>query len=55
MAKEAPNVARMKVLGAKVIPVTDGAQTLKEAVDAAFTVCTIHVGLFVTTYIQLSY
>ena len=34
--KQAPNVARMKVLGAKVIPVTTGLMTLKEAVDAAF-------------------
>ncbi|HRF36762.1 MAG TPA: pyridoxal-phosphate dependent enzyme, partial [Clostridia bacterium] len=34
--KQAPNVARMKVLGARVIEVTDGLQTLKEAVDAAF-------------------
>lgn len=34
--KQAPNVARMKILGAKVIEVTDGLQTLKEAVDAAF-------------------
>lgn len=34
--KQAPNVARMKILGAKVIPVTKGNQTLKEAVDAAF-------------------
>lgn len=36
MAKQAPNVARMKILGARVIPVTTGLQTLKEAVDAAF-------------------
>jgi tryptophan synthase beta chain len=34
--KQAPNVARMKILGAKVIEVTDGLATLKEAVDAAF-------------------
>ncbi len=34
--KQAPNVARMKILGAKVIEVTDGMQTLKEAVDSAF-------------------
>jgi tryptophan synthase beta chain len=33
--KQAPNVLRMKLLGANVIPVTDGAATLKEAVDAA--------------------
>lgn len=36
VAKQAPNVARMKVLGTKVVSVTDGQQTLKEAVDAAF-------------------
>ena len=34
--KQAPNVARMKVLGANVVEVTHGLQTLKEAVDAAF-------------------
>ena len=34
--KQAPNVARMKILGANVIEVTDGDATLKEAVDAAF-------------------
>ena len=34
--KQAPNVARMKVLGANVITVTKGLNTLKEAVDAAF-------------------
>lgn len=34
--KQAPNVARMKIMGANVIEVTDGLQTLKEAVDAAF-------------------
>lgn len=34
--KEAPNVSRMKVLGAHVISVTRGTQTLKDAVDAAF-------------------
>ncbi len=36
IAKQAPNVARMKILGAKVVPVTHGLKTLKEAVDAAF-------------------
>lgn len=36
IAKQAPNVARMKVLGAKVVEVTKGLQTLKEAVDSAF-------------------
>lgn len=34
--KQAPNVARMKLLGARVIPVSKGLKTLKEAVDAAF-------------------
>ena len=34
--KQAPNVARMKILGARVVEVTHGLQTLKEAVDAAF-------------------
>jgi len=34
--KQAPNVARMKILGANVIEVTDGLATLKESVDAAF-------------------
>jgi len=36
IAKQYPNVMRMKLLGAKVIPVTHGLKTLKEAVDAAF-------------------
>src|SRR5574344_731719 len=36
IAKQAPNVARMKLLGAKVVPVTFGLRTLKEAVDSAF-------------------
>ncbi|WDP91394.1 MAG: tryptophan synthase subunit beta [Desulfobacter sp.] len=34
--KEHPNVVRMKILGANVVPVTRGTQTLKDAVDAAF-------------------
>lgn len=34
--KQAPNVTRMKILGARVIPVSHGLKTLKEAVDAAF-------------------
>lgn len=34
--KQAPNVARIKVLGGNVIPVKEGTKTLKEAVDAAF-------------------
>ena len=34
--KQAPNVTKMKNLGAKVVPVTHGGKTLKEAVDSAF-------------------
>jgi len=34
---EKPNVYRMKILGAQVIEVTQGQQTLKDAVDAALT------------------
>ena len=36
MEKQAPNVDRMRVLGARVVPVSSGTKTLKEAVDAAF-------------------
>ena len=36
MQKQHPNVVRMKMLGANVIPATHGLKTLKEAVDAAF-------------------
>jgi tryptophan synthase beta chain len=35
IAKQAPNVLRMQILGARVIPATHGLKTLKEAVDAA--------------------
>lgn len=34
--KEHPNVVRMQILGAKVVPVSHGLKTLKEAVDSAF-------------------
>ncbi len=34
--KERPNVIRMQILGAKVVPATHGLKTLKEAVDSAF-------------------
>ncbi|WP_201545364.1 tryptophan synthase subunit beta [Psychrobacter sp. H7-1] len=34
--KEHPNVSRMKILGANLVPVSQGAGTLKEAVDSAF-------------------
>ncbi len=36
IAKQAPNVTRMRILGAKVVPVSFGLKTLKEAVDSAF-------------------
>ena len=36
IAKQQPNVSRMKLLGAKVVPVSFGLKTLKEAVDSAF-------------------
>jgi tryptophan synthase beta chain len=36
IAKEYPNVTRMKILGAKLVPVGHGLKTLKEAVDSAF-------------------
>ncbi len=36
IAKEHPNVVRMKLLGADLIPVSHGLKTLKEAVDSAF-------------------
>jgi len=36
IVKQAPNVTRMKMLGARVVPVSHGLRTLKEAVDAAF-------------------
>ncbi len=34
--KEHPNVTKMKILGCKVIPVSRGTRTLKDAVDSAF-------------------
>lgn len=34
--KEHPNVTKMKILGCKLIPVTRGTKTLKDAVDSAF-------------------
>ncbi|ANB33232.1 tryptophan synthase beta chain [Rhodovulum sulfidophilum] len=36
IAKEAPNVTRMKLLGADVVPVGFGGRSLKEAVDSCF-------------------
>jgi len=35
VVRQAPNVERMNVLGTEVVPVREGQQTLKEAVDAA--------------------
>ena len=35
IARQAPNVARMKMLGATVIPVTSGSKTLKDATNEA--------------------
>ncbi len=43
IVKEHPNVVRMKILGAKIVPATHGLKTLKEAVDSAF-------GKYVETY-----
>ncbi len=36
ISKQSPNVLRMKLLGAKVVEVTDGGRCLKDAVDSAF-------------------
>ncbi|HEV2529835.1 MAG TPA: tryptophan synthase subunit beta [Thermomicrobiales bacterium] len=33
--RQAPNVARMRLLGAEVVPVTSGSQTLKDAINEA--------------------
>ncbi|MEM7037774.1 MAG: tryptophan synthase subunit beta, partial [Bacteroidota bacterium] len=35
MARQAPNVARMRMLGAKVVPAVSGSQTLKDATNEA--------------------
>jgi tryptophan synthase beta chain len=42
--RQAPNVARMKLLGAEVAPVEAGARTLKEAVSAAIRDWVANVG-----------
>ncbi|RLA07493.1 MAG: tryptophan synthase subunit beta [Gammaproteobacteria bacterium] len=34
--KEHPNVTKMKILGCKIVPVSRGTKTLKDAVDSAF-------------------
>jgi tryptophan synthase beta chain len=36
IAKQHPNVTRMKILGADIVPVSRGTATLKDAVDSAF-------------------
>jgi len=36
IVKEHPNVTKMKILGCKLVPVSRGTQTLKDAVDSAF-------------------
>ncbi|HHO55359.1 MAG TPA: tryptophan synthase subunit beta [Trueperaceae bacterium] len=36
IAKEHPNVTKMKILGAELVPVGRGTKTLKDAVDSAF-------------------
>ncbi|HDK38096.1 MAG TPA: tryptophan synthase subunit beta, partial [Thiolapillus brandeum] len=36
MAKEHPNVTKMKILGCRLVPVSRGTRTLKDAVDSAF-------------------
>lgn len=38
VAKQQPNVVRMEMLGAKVVPVSTGGAALKDAVDSAFDV-----------------
>jgi tryptophan synthase beta chain len=35
MARQRPNVDRMRLLGARVVPVRDGSRTLKDAINAA--------------------
>jgi len=43
VARQAPNVARMKLLGAEVKPVTSGAQTLKDAMNEGLRDWVAHV------------
>ena len=38
VAKQHPNVVRMEMLGARVVSITSGGQTLTEAIDSAFSV-----------------
>ena len=46
IARQAPNVLRMKALGANVVSVEDGQKTLKEAVDAALAALCADTSLF---------
>lgn len=41
--RQAPNVVRMKLLGAEIVPVTSGAQTLKDAMNEALRDWVAHV------------
>ncbi|HID01425.1 MAG TPA: tryptophan synthase subunit beta, partial [Piscirickettsiaceae bacterium] len=43
VARQAPNVARMKMLGAEVVPVTSGTRTLKDALNEAMRDWVTHV------------
>lgn len=45
VAKQHPNVVRMEMLGAKVVSITSGGQTLKEAIDSVFS-------MFATDYAE---
>ncbi len=47
LARQAPNVGRMRLLGAKVIPVTSGSRTLKDAMNEALRAWVTNVA---TTY-----
>src|ERR1700692_1705434 len=42
MERQAPNVSRMKMLGAKVVPATSGSKTLKDATNEALRVWITH-------------
>ncbi|MFV0428573.1 MAG: tryptophan synthase subunit beta [Arachnia sp.] len=42
VAKQHPNVIRMQLLGATVVPVDEGGRSLKEAVDSAFNTYAAH-------------
>lgn len=43
VARQAPNVLRMKLLGAEVVPVTSGSRTLKDAMNEAIRQWVTHV------------